>query len=59
MKRMCEETKQMLQKICDSDEQAEKTKEEGTQVAGQHSAVQTKLSPSVTDRGPGSAPAYV
>lgn len=43
MKRMCEERKQMLQKIIDNDEQWEKAKEEVTQVIAQHTVIQTKL----------------
>lgn len=43
MKRMCEERKQMLQKIIDNDEQWEKAREEVTQVIAQHSVTQTKL----------------
>lgn len=43
VKRMCEERKQMLQKIIDNDEQWEKAKEEATQVIAQHSVTQTKL----------------
>lgn len=43
VKRMCEERKQMLQKIIDNDEQWEKAEEEVTQVIAQHSVIQTKL----------------
>ncbi|XP_026230810.1 coiled-coil domain-containing protein 178 [Anabas testudineus] len=43
VKRMCEERKQMLQKIIDNDEQWEKAKEEVTQVIAQHTVIQTKL----------------
>lgn len=43
VKQMCQEKKQMLQKIIDNDEQWEKAKKEVTQVVAQHSAIQTKL----------------
>ena len=43
VKQMCEERKQMLQKIIDNDEQWEEAKEEVTQVVAQHSVIQTKL----------------
>ncbi|KAI3374885.1 hypothetical protein L3Q82_021424, partial [Scortum barcoo] len=43
VKQMCEERKQMLQKISDNDEQWEKAKEEVTQVVTQHIVTQTKL----------------
>lgn len=37
------ETKQMLQKIIDSDEQWEKAKEEVTQIVAKHSVARAKL----------------
>ncbi|XP_040911510.1 coiled-coil domain-containing protein 178 [Toxotes jaculatrix] len=43
VKQMCEERRQMLQKIIDNDEQWEKAKEEVTQVVAQHSVTKTKL----------------
>ncbi|XP_034039722.1 coiled-coil domain-containing protein 178 [Thalassophryne amazonica] len=43
VKQMHEERKQMLQKICDNDEQWERAVEELTQVLVQHSAVEAKL----------------
>ncbi|XP_023139452.2 coiled-coil domain-containing protein 178 [Amphiprion ocellaris] len=43
VKQMCEERKQMLQKITDNDEQWEKAKEEVTQVVAEHSVTLTKL----------------
>ncbi|XP_072296589.1 coiled-coil domain-containing protein 178 [Eucyclogobius newberryi] len=43
IKQMCEERKQMLQKITDNDEQWERAKEEVTLVVAQHCATQTKL----------------
>ncbi|KAM7379438.1 hypothetical protein PAMP_004987 [Pampus punctatissimus] len=43
VKQMCEERKQMLQKITDNDEHWERAKEEVTQVVVQHSVTQNKL----------------
>ncbi|KAG7526697.1 hypothetical protein JOB18_044129 [Solea senegalensis] len=40
---MCTETKQMFQKIIDSDEQWGKAKEEVTRIVAQHSVIQAKL----------------
>ncbi|KAM7400505.1 hypothetical protein PAMA_004949 [Pampus argenteus] len=43
VKQMCEERKQMLQKITDNDEHWERAKEEVTQVVVRHSVTQNKL----------------
>ncbi|XP_005476452.1 coiled-coil domain-containing protein 178 isoform X2 [Oreochromis niloticus] len=43
VKQMCEERKQMLQKISDNDEKWERAEEEVTQVVSRHSVIQAEL----------------